>query len=55
MWCQIVFADDGNYRETRWFSPWSKRELEDFVLPDMIREVTGQHTVPIGVAALQFE
>jgi len=25
-------ADDGNYRESRWFTPWSK-EIEEFELP----------------------
>ncbi|KAK2173886.1 hypothetical protein NP493_843g01010 [Ridgeia piscesae] len=42
-------CDDGNYRETRWFAAWSKfRRTEDFFLPRIIQEVTGQRTVPIG-------
>jgi len=36
-------CDDGNYRETRWFAAWSKfRRTEDFFLPRIIQEVTGQ-------------
>ncbi|KAJ9086355.1 glutamine-dependent NAD(+) synthetase [Entomophthora muscae] len=42
-------ANDGNYREMRWFSPWSRpQELEDHALPRMIRKITSQDTVPFG-------
>lgn len=44
-------ANDGNYRELRWFTPWSKEKTtEEFWLPRMISEVTGQTTVPFGDA-----
>lgn len=46
-------ADDGNYRESRYFTPWSKpRETEEYFLPRMIQEITGQVTVPIGDAVI---
>lgn len=36
-------ANDGNYRELRFFSPWMKgKKTEEFWLPRMIAEVTGQ-------------
>ncbi|KAJ3127900.1 glutamine-dependent NAD(+) synthetase [Nowakowskiella sp. JEL0407] len=50
---KLFLANDGNYRETRWFSPWLKiRETEDFFLPRIVRDVTGQDTVPIGDAVI---
>ncbi|XP_055371294.1 glutamine-dependent NAD(+) synthetase [Condylostylus longicornis] len=50
---KMAMADDGNYRETRWFTSWTKkRETEEFVLPRMISEHTGQNTVPIGDAVI---
>ena len=46
---KMAMCDDGNYRETRWFTAWTRRqELEDFSLPRMITELTGQTTVPFG-------
>lgn len=48
-----VLAEDGNYRESRWFSPWKKeRTTEEFYLPRMISAITGQKTVPIGDAVI---
>uniref|UniRef100_A0A1Q3G1Q7 Glutamine-dependent NAD(+) synthetase n=1 Tax=Culex tarsalis TaxID=7177 RepID=A0A1Q3G1Q7_CULTA len=50
---KMVMCDDGNYRETRWFSSWTKeRQTEAYYLPRMIASATGQHTVPIGDAVL---
>ncbi len=50
---KMVLAADGNYREPRWFAPWSHpRTIEAHYLPRMVREVTGQETVPFGDAAL---
>lgn len=69
-------CDDGNYRETRWFTPWTKvrmlwtifqiqmlnfvyvllsfqsLQIEDFYLPRMISQHTGQDTVPFGDAVI---
>ena len=34
---QLFLAMGGNYREARWFTPWTKiRQTEDFVLPGAI-------------------
>ena len=36
-------ANDGNYRELRWFTPWMKhRQIEDHYLPRILFAVTGQ-------------
>jgi len=35
-------ADDGNYREGRYFTAWRKKTIEEFNLPVSIRSVTGQ-------------
>lgn len=50
---KLVLAADGNYREPRWFTPWVHRQqVEDHALPRMIRDITGQASVPIGDAAV---
>eukprot|EP01137_Pigoraptor_chileana_P003266 Opistho-2@43201 len=46
---KMALANDGNYRETRWFTPWQRvRHLEEYYLPRMLQEITGQVTVPFG-------
>ena len=50
---KLILAADGNYRETRWFAAWQHpRQVEEYHLPRMLREVTGQETVPFGDAAI---
>ncbi len=50
---KLILASDGNYREQRWFAAWQRRRtLEEHYLPRMIREITGQDTVPFGDAAI---
>ncbi|KAG0258698.1 glutamine-dependent NAD(+) synthetase [Actinomortierella ambigua] len=50
---KLYMANDGNYREMRWFTPWTKhRQVEDFYLPRIIQSVTGQTTVPFGDAVV---
>ncbi|MCI4383152.1 hypothetical protein PGIGA_G00023120 [Pangasianodon gigas] len=50
---KMLLANHGNNREFRWFSPWSKpRYVEEYFLPRMIQDVTGQVTVPFGDAVL---
>ncbi|XP_034536588.1 glutamine-dependent NAD(+) synthetase [Notolabrus celidotus] len=50
---KMIMANRGNYRELRWFSPWNQsRKVEEYFLPSMIREVTGQDTVPFGDCVL---
>ena len=51
---KTVMADDGNYREGRWFTPWCRGvgELEEYLLPKaFIDSVPGssQRTVPFGL------
>lgn len=48
-------ADDGNYREGRWFTGWQKGyKVFDFRLPLIIQEVTSQMYTKIGMAMLTF-
>ncbi|XP_027009018.1 glutamine-dependent NAD(+) synthetase isoform X1 [Tachysurus fulvidraco] len=50
---KMLLANYGNNREFRWFSPWSKpRCVEEYFLPRMIQDVTGQVTVPFGDVVL---
>ncbi|XP_047437605.1 glutamine-dependent NAD(+) synthetase [Mugil cephalus] len=50
---KMMMANHGNYREMRWFSPWNQlRQVEEYFLPRMIQEITGQDTVPIGDCVL---
>jgi NAD+ synthase (glutamine-hydrolysing) len=51
---KTVMADDGNYREGRWFTPWCRGvgELEEYLLPKaFIDSVPGssQRTAPFGL------
>lgn len=49
---KMWLANDGNYREMRWFSPWSKRlQLEQYHLPSVAKSL-GQRTVPFGDAVI---
>ncbi|KAG9247795.1 hypothetical protein BJ878DRAFT_491022 [Calycina marina] len=48
---KLALANDGNYYEMRYFSPWKgERIVEDFYLPRCITKVTGQEKVRIGDA-----
>ncbi|KAK5643637.1 hypothetical protein RI129_007482 [Pyrocoelia pectoralis] len=50
---KMYLCNDGNYRETRWFSGWKKiRQTEEYYLPRMISSVTGQSVVPFGDAVI---
>lgn len=50
---KMILADDGNYREPRWFAAWPHpRTVEEHALPRLIRAITGQETVPFGDAAI---
>ncbi|KAK5185749.1 glutamine-dependent NAD(+) synthetase [Exophiala sp. CCFEE 6388] len=49
----MSLANDGLYRETRHFTAWVKpRTVETYYLEQVIRDITGQKTVPIGDAVL---
>ncbi|KAI8613527.1 hypothetical protein BC830DRAFT_1258240 [Chytriomyces sp. MP71] len=46
---KLFLANDGNYREMRWFTAWTKtRVFEAFILPQVITDVAGQEEVPFG-------
>ncbi|KAH8116491.1 glutamine-dependent NAD synthetase with GAT domain-containing protein [Phellopilus nigrolimitatus] len=50
---KMWLANDGNYREMRYFTPWRKhRQVEDHYLPRMIQAITGQIKVPFGDAVI---
>ena len=52
---KLCLANDGNYRETRWFTAWQhQKKVEDHQLPPAIVAMTGQSCVPFGDAALEF-
>ena len=49
----MAMAEEGNYFESRWFTPWTrKREVEDYLLEEAISNITGQRTAPFGDAVL---
>ncbi|XP_030622298.1 glutamine-dependent NAD(+) synthetase [Chanos chanos] len=50
---KMLLANNGNNREFRWFSAWSQpRHVEEYFLPRIIQDVTGQTTVPFGDGVL---
>lgn len=52
---KMWLANDGNYRELRWFSAWKRYdETERYMLPECVRAVSGQAHAPIGDATLQL-
>ncbi|CAA0840898.1 Glutamine-dependent NAD(+) synthetase [Striga hermonthica] len=52
---KMWLANDGNYRELRWFTAWKQKEhLEDFLLPSEISDDLSQRTVPFGYGFIQF-
>ncbi|KAK3330777.1 glutamine-dependent NAD(+) synthetase [Apodospora peruviana] len=50
---KMSLANDGLYREARHFTAWSKpRTIETYYLEQVVRDITGQRTVPIGDVVL---
>lgn len=50
---KLWLANDGNYREMRYFTPWQRpRYVEKYVLPRMIQKLTGQVSVDFGDAVI---
>ncbi|KAF2085239.1 glutamine-dependent NAD(+) synthetase [Saccharata proteae CBS 121410] len=46
---KMWLANDGNYREMRYFTPWGRpRHVEEFYLPRIIQDLVGSVKVPIG-------
>ncbi|KAJ6621395.1 hypothetical protein B0H10DRAFT_2018358 [Mycena sp. CBHHK59/15] len=53
---KMWLANDGNYRELRYFTPWPKhRQWEDHYLPRIIQVVTGQTKVTFGDAVISTQ
>ena len=53
---KMWLAEDGNYREGRWFTGWHKDKLgvlEDHVLPEEIQIITNQKSVKFGVGIIE--
>ncbi|XP_022647389.1 glutamine-dependent NAD(+) synthetase-like isoform X2 [Varroa jacobsoni] len=51
---KMTLCDDGNYRESRWFTPWRYRKhTEEYTLPPMVTRLTEQVKVPFGDALLE--
>lgn len=51
---KLYLANDGNYREMRYFTPWNRPKYHEvFPLPKRIQRVTGQSSVIIGDCVLQ--
>jgi NAD+ synthase (glutamine-hydrolysing) len=52
---KLHLANDGNYRETRYFATWKRRrQWEEHTLPADVAAVTGQASCPFGDAVLAF-
>lgn len=52
---KMWLANDGNYRELRWFTAWKhKDQLVDFQLPSEIAEAVLQQSVPFGYGYVRF-
>ncbi|GMH22631.1 hypothetical protein Nepgr_024474 [Nepenthes gracilis] len=52
---KMWLANDGNYRELRWFTAWKQKDqLVDFQLPHDISDALSQKTVPFGYGFIQF-
>ena len=51
---KMWLANDGNYREMRFFTPWLRRgAVVEHDLPEEVSALTGQRTVPFGDAVVQ--
>ncbi|KAB8349479.1 hypothetical protein FH972_023506 [Carpinus fangiana] len=47
-------ANDGNFREMRYFTPWTKRAtVEDHRLPPALHKITGQTITPFGEGIIE--
>ncbi|MCO5595719.1 hypothetical protein L7F22_049765 [Adiantum nelumboides] len=52
---KLYLANDGNYRELRWFSAWKNpQHFEELQLPFVIAKAISQSKVPFGDACLSF-
>lgn len=52
---KMCLANDGNYRELRWFTAWKQKDhMVDFQLPPTIADAISQNTVPFGYGFIKF-
>lgn len=52
---KMWLANDGNYRELRWFTTWKQKDqLVEFQIPPEISEALSQNLVPFGYGYIQF-
>jgi NAD+ synthase (glutamine-hydrolysing) len=49
---KMFLANDGNYREMRWFTPWTKNTVEQYKLPSFVRLAIYQESVSFGNCVL---
>lgn len=53
---KLFLANDGNYREMRYFTPWNRpryvEQFQEFNLPPVMAEIIGDSLPPIGDAAI---
>ena len=49
---KLWLANEGNYREMRYFTCWPERLVEDFYLPGIVSAISGQEMTRIGDAVL---
>lgn len=53
---KLWLANDGNYREMRYFTPWLRpQHVEQYYVPRMIRDIIDTTTVPIGDAVISTD
>ena len=52
---KMTLADDGNYREGRFFTAYKKFTTESFRLPKLLQKATGDVHVPFGFGMLKLE
>jgi NAD+ synthase (glutamine-hydrolysing) len=51
---KMFMADDGNYRERRFFTSWKTYDYVQFELPVVLQKITSDKCVPFGFAILKF-
>ncbi|KAL2940140.1 Glutamine-dependent NAD(+) synthetase [Bienertia sinuspersici] len=52
---KTCLANDGNYRELRWFTAWKQKDqMVEFQLPPNIADDISQKTVPFGYGFIKF-
>ena len=52
---KMTLASEGQFRENRYFTPWPRRHVEDFILPEGIARIVGEKAVCIGDAIMDFQ